>query len=468
MNQLGLEHVRQPSRVGEAFDSVYFLMYDGWENELQSNRWHYSRRWAKQLPVVLLQPRQRDPELRQSQPTPGVPNCEILYIAEATVEASYARRSMIQTAQVMDHMRLRGHRRPLLWSYNPRLVGLYAATPAAGRVHHATENYFDFEGMSGFFRRELEATLALSDLVIPVSSGVESGILRNRPNTKTALVTNGCDTSHYHPGGERDPELIAAGARYERVAIFAGNINARLDFGLIERIATTNSKLLIALVGPVTGLDDEKKQQWRRLRGNKNILHLEAVDATRLPSLYRAADVGLIPYRRDPWLVRNGFPLKTLEMAATGLPVVASHMEPIDGLAKAVVVTRTDGEFVTALEKLSKDSLSPSDQAELEAVCAANDYDRKFEQALTAILTTVSTDRRRTGIDELFVHLGNEPWLSACMEVLATSTPGRTSMPLTRRATAAIYSFVGNALPSGVRRRLPSSLRARARRMLTI
>ena len=44
----------------------------------------------------------------------------------------------------------------------------------------------------------------------------------------------------------------------------------------------------------------------------------------------------------SPRLGRSGFPWKTLEMAATGLPVVASQMHPIVGLAAAIAVAEDD------------------------------------------------------------------------------------------------------------------------------
>jgi hypothetical protein len=131
-------------------DSIYFLMSKGLHEELESNRWHYARRWARHLPVTLVQPGDtlRFPE---AEPLPAIPNCEILPIARPNPAAADPLAGLIQAGQVMRHMLKRGHTKPLLWSYNPRLAGLYAAVPAVGRVYHATENHFDFEDLSDPF-----------------------------------------------------------------------------------------------------------------------------------------------------------------------------------------------------------------------------------------------------------------------------------------------------------------------------
>ena len=40
----------------ERFDSVYFFIWPGWRGQLESNRWHWGKRWALKLPVVFIHP----------------------------------------------------------------------------------------------------------------------------------------------------------------------------------------------------------------------------------------------------------------------------------------------------------------------------------------------------------------------------------------------------------------------------
>ena len=82
---------------------------------------------------------------------------------------------------------------------------------------------------------------------------------------------------------------------------------------------------------------------WKLLRAQPNVRYLGAVEPERLPGLYAASDLGLLPYKRTPLLVQSGFPLKALEMAATGVPMASTLLEPLAGLARAIRVTEGPG-----------------------------------------------------------------------------------------------------------------------------
>jgi glycosyltransferase involved in cell wall biosynthesis len=446
------------ARIEAAIDSVYFLMYDGWEQELESNRWHYARRWARHFPVTLLQPRQRFGRFKTADATEAIDNVEVLTILEPG-RVTTPLRALAQAAQVMEHMSKRAHARPLLWCYNPLLVGLYAAAPALARVYHASENYFDFEGMPETFYRDVESALRLSDVVIPVSSGVAESIRARVPEASVQLVTNGCDTSHYQPTGALDPTVAADRGGFERVAVFAGNINDRLDFGLIAKAAEDESTLLV-FAGPAGSLAGADRDDWRRILRRGNVRHLEKMSFAGLAALYRSADLGLIPYRNNRFLVRNGFPLKTLEMAATGLPVVASRMDPIAGLASAIVVAEDDGEFLEAFTTLSRSSLSEHQRFELLEVAAANDYDRKFEQVVGYVTGAIPQGRGvHTRLDDLLGNLGYESWRTSSRQIVRLTKP---SLPW--RAMLLAYEGFAKLVPPETRRRLiPAAIRDWAR-----
>ncbi len=441
------------------FDSVYFLMYDGWEKELESNRWHYARRWAQRLPVTLLQPRQRFGRIKAAVAAPAIANCEVLPILEPGRPTTYPLRGLVQAAQVMEHMSKRGHARPLLWCYSALLAGLYAAVPAVARVYHASENYFDFEDMPDFFYREVEAALHISDLVIPVSSGVADGIRARAPQARMHVVTNGCDTRHYRPMGAPDSRIVAARDGFDRVAVFAGNVNSRIDFGLVER-AAEDERTLLVFVGPASSLSGKDLAMWRRILGRKNVRHLGRMSSDELAAVYRSADFGFIPYRNQTFLVRNGFPLKTLEMAATGLPVIASRMDPIADLASAIVVADDDAEFLDSFSSLSRSALTEQARLELLEVAAANDYDRKFEQVAGYLFAAIPEGRLvHTRLDDLLSNLEYESWRASCKRMVSLTRPS-----LLWRAALLVYEGFAKLVPPDTRRRLvPASLREWAR-----
>jgi glycosyltransferase involved in cell wall biosynthesis len=418
-------------------DVVYFLMWPGWEGELRSNRWHYARRWARLLPVVLVQPTEEIAGgALATRGESRIENCHVLQVQASNYWASYLEDVLVQVGQVTADMQARRTSRALLWCYNPTLAGLYAALPAVARVFHATENYFDFESLPRFLLDCQRTAVRISDLTVAVSEGVAAALRANVPGARIEIVTNGCDYeeySRYRP----DERLRSAARGWERVAVYAGNINARLDFVLLERCVRASPKTLYAFVGPVMGLETEDAARWEGLLRKSNVTHFEEQDPGDLPGLYGAADVGIVPYKQTRVLVENGFPLKVLEMCATGLPVVSTFMKPIVGLTEGLVVVRDHEEFLEKLSCTSRACLTDSQKEEMSRVCQQHDYDRKFATVLSFLQETGSDTNppETTRVDGLLVQLAANQWRKlGVREWRERST--RKAMPLIGRLRA--------------------------------
>ena len=372
------------------FDSVYFLMAPGWRTEARSNRWHYSCRWARHAPVVLVQPELSPGSDARSEVELRIGNVEILSVREASLRPSFSA-GLIQAQQIISFMQQRDHRRPLLWFYNPNLAFAYALLPAVARIFHATENHFDFDLHAGFYEM-LKASVAVSDKIICCSGGLFADYRAASGRDNVEVVPNGCDYAFYAdakpPAGDWFDTLREVIAKACPIAVFAGNINWRMDFPLMHRLAEALADLHFVYAGQLQEwtLDAEDRISWAGLLRRRNVTYLGNLDAENLPGLYRVSDRGFIPYRHVPLLVKNGFPLKALEMAAAGLPVVSSLMEPLLAAADAVTVVTSGDQFVDSLKVASRRTRSPEAAARAAALCCRHDYDRLFETALRVVL----------------------------------------------------------------------------------
>jgi ubiquinone/menaquinone biosynthesis C-methylase UbiE len=442
-------------------DAVYFLMFSGWNHELRSNRWHFAKRWARHVPVILLQPSQIAPwKSLRTRSEPRIPNTRILMLQSSDDESSYEDDTMVQVGQVNEDMKRHGVKRPLLWCYNPSLVGLYAALPAAARVLHATENYFHFDGLSDAFLDFHRTAMRISDLIVAVSDGVASSIRSNLPSGPIAVVTNGCDYEAYSRG-TRDLALAGARQNKDRVAIYAGNINSRLDFALLATAVRTYRQTLFAFFGPVRGLTFEDQKAWRALLREENVRYFGPVPADALPNLYHTADVGIIPYKQTQVLVENGFPLKALEMCAAGLPVVSTLMKPIRGLFDALVVTADRESFVAGLAGLSRDALSEAQRRDMRRVCSEHDYDNKFRCVLELLEKRLAETNRpqRYPADEVvermvesYAEVGTATWRARIKISRWVSAPWRSLLRSRGTKAAAAIRVIGQ--DRGARRML--------------
>lgn len=382
-----------------SIDSVYFLVFSGWRTEMQGSNWHYARRWAREVPVVIVEAELPAGTTPGCEPERRIENAEILSIRELPECPSFGE-GLAATEQIISHMRRRNHRRPLLWLYDPSHIFPYTLLPAAGRVYHLVENYFDFPeeyGLLPDFIDTMKAAMAVSDKVLCFS---RPALERYRAETgadNLEYLPIGCDYSVY---GNPRP---ASGAWLDQVqpilaadtpiAVYGGNIDMKINVPLLHRLAEALRDVHFLYVGPVHENEFRPGDgaDWRALLARPNVTHLGRLDIGDVPWLYRIADRGFIPYRSIPFFTKSAFPLKALEMAATGLPVVASLMQPLLAVPDAVDVATDEDAFIEKLGRASRRNRSPEAAARADAVCRAYDYDRLFEQML-AIMSEARLD----------------------------------------------------------------------------
>lgn len=387
--------VKQPNKFGPESlrevqaDAIYFMMWGGWKGELRSNRWHFAKQWSRYLPVVMLQPELEVGKPARSEFVNGIENCRLLYIrtsrwgADTWTDAD-------QIDQIYSDMKSKNIRRPIFWLYNPYLAAAFASIPAVARVIHATESYFDWADMEPAFLNRLRLCGEIADLIIPVSEGVQACYRSNIPHAKYYLLTNGCDYNSYS-SGKQDGIVLALKRQFHRVAIYAGNINERLDYGLIWSCAQSAPHTCFVFFGPVSFLPNEDAVLWESVVELPNVRYMGAVNPDRIPDLYAAADVGVIPYKDTINIRESGFALKALEMLAAGLPVVSTMMRPLVGVSNELHVNEQSSEFVSVLSRVDRRHLSPSQQQGMREVSLRYDYEERFPLALAAIKDAVGS-----------------------------------------------------------------------------
>ena len=361
------------------YDCVVMLTWSNWATESRGNRYHYAVRFAREVPVLFVEPNGCGADV-QLHPT-EVPGVTVVHVSPS---ASKARADAI--ARLIESSKFRA---PLFWVYNHNFNDVLAHYRASPKVYHATEDYFseNMKERTGanrhkerYYRKKLRARLALAlqsmDLAVCVTQGVARSISHSGVyGGPITILENGCDYGFW------TARRIARTPSSRRIAIYQGAINERLDARMLLDVARALPDWEIRFCGRVGGTCDG----WEALVKEANVRYLGFLDPDSLARAIHEADVGLIPFVKDPILTIRSLPLKAFEYVACGLPVVSV---PIDSLRDYPSIFRfaTDaGGFVAAMEEAAGKRDDPVEHAARLTAARAHDYDLRFGDLVNVI-----------------------------------------------------------------------------------
>lgn len=201
---------------------------------------------------------------------------------------------------------------------------------------------------------------------------------QRRLNRKTHLVPNAGDYEHFARAA--DPSAIAR----ELVGLprpvvgFAGNFLAtKVDFELLEHVASARSEYTLLLIGPST---PETLTSLEILVRLPNVRWLGRKPYDQLPRYVAAFDVALIPYVSNDY-TRSCFPLKLYEYLAAGKPVVASGLPELAGMEPDVVLAEGPAGFMDAIGA-ALDRAGETDRARRMQIASRNSWEARTEKLL--------------------------------------------------------------------------------------
>jgi glycosyltransferase involved in cell wall biosynthesis len=273
-----------------------------------------------------------------------------------------------------------GMREPVLWSYVPQAEVLLDALSPSLVVYHCVDDISAHERIDTASFRAAEARFARrADLVL--ASAPELVRRMRELSDRVLEAPNVADTDLFATAlspGPTDPALAALPAPR---LLFTGAISAvKLDMGLLAELARARRDWSVVLVGPV-GLGDPRTDP-SALAAEPNVHLLGPRPYERLPEVLRGADAGLIPYVRSE-LTDSIFPMKVYEYLSAGLPVVATELPALSGVAEVTRAPDAAGFQAALARELAADS--PQRRAERSARAAAHSWDERLREIARAI-----------------------------------------------------------------------------------
>jgi glycosyltransferase involved in cell wall biosynthesis len=284
-----------------------------------------------------------------------------------------------------------GMGRPLLWGYVPQAEDLLATLDPELVVYHCVDDIAAQAGIDAASFRAAEGRFAArADLVL-----ASAPALAQRMRTLSGNVLqapNVADTELFAQALHEGPVDAALAALPEPRIVFTGAVVAtKLDLGLLVELARTRPRWSFALVGPVGPGDPRTDVSALAAEPNVHLLGRRAY--RELPAVLRGAGAAIIPYAENE-LTRSIFPMKVYEYLAAGLPVLATPLPALAGVAD-VRFAAGAGEMASLLEEeLAHDS--PARRRERSRRAAAHSWEERLRE-IAAALAAVQRDRARGG-----------------------------------------------------------------------
>jgi glycosyltransferase involved in cell wall biosynthesis len=242
---------------------------------------------------------------------------------------------------------------PILWGYVPQAEILIKPLAPSLLVYHCVDDIAAQERIdTASFRAAEERFAARADLVLASAPALAARL--RQISTNVIDAPNVADTELF--AGALTPGPLDAGMAAlppPRIVFTGAIVSIKLDMALIAELARLRPRWAFALVGPIGPGDPLTNVSL--LEAEPNIHLLGARSYAQLPAVLRAADAGLIPYARNE-LTESIFPMKVYEYLAAGLPVVATPLPALAGLAD--VASAGDAPGIAALldEALAQNS----------------------------------------------------------------------------------------------------------------
>lgn len=165
-----------------------------------------------------------------------------------------------------------------------------------------------------------------------------------------------------------------------RIVFTGAIVSTKLDLPLLLALARARPAWSFALVGPVGPGDP--RTDVSALAAAPNVHLLGPRTYAELPDVLRVSDVGLIPYSRNQ-LTDSVFPMKVYEYLAAGLPVIATELPALAGVAEVRSAADADGMLALLKQALAEDSAEL--RAERSRSAAGHSWDQRMHEIAAAI-----------------------------------------------------------------------------------
>lgn len=223
-----------------------------------------------------------------------------------------------------------------IWLDSPLFGYLLEMVPHKKSVLRVAD---DLSGFPELGKNVIEAEKRLMrkvDLVVVTCMSLERKV-RNIGAKNILCLPNGVDFDYFANDTSLEPEDLKR-IPNPRI-IYVGSIERWFDERLVAYAALHREDVSFVIVGSYN------KGTFPKLEGLRNVFFLGKRDYSRIPSYLKHSHVGIIPFKRLPF-IDSVNPIKLYEYMACGLPVVSTKWKTLEEMASPALLAETKEEFL--------------------------------------------------------------------------------------------------------------------------
>ena len=230
-----------------------------------------------------------------------------------------------------------------------------------------------------------QTLLKKSDIVICTSKQLFHE--KKELNKNTFFIPNAADISHSGKALDSHLKVHPSILHLKKPVIgYLGNIERRIDFSLIRKVALQNPDKSFVFAGPMSM---EFIPEW--FLNTANIHTTGRFDYDQLPAILKGFDVAIIPFKKDE-VSNTIFPLKLFEYLGAGKPVISTNFNPdLQEFTKGTVTYCSDAdEFSAAINEEVTNNTPEKMEARL-LIAKDNTWEKRITELSSLLNSKIKT-----------------------------------------------------------------------------
>lgn len=200
-----------------------------------------------------------------------------------------------------------------------------------------------------------------------------------KEDANIALITNGVDYEHFSTAQAPTKEIEKIRKPGDIIIGYYGALASWFDYELIKKVAKSNSKYKIVLIG----LDYDKTLDKSGILNLKNVYYLGKKNYDELPNYLHDFDICTIPFVINE-ITLSTSPVKVFEYMAAKKPIVTTDL-PECRKYKSILIGKDSEEFIKKIELAISNMNNEKYLNLLEKEAKENDWNNKFKNLLELI-----------------------------------------------------------------------------------